>query len=42
MSIVDIITNPNENWRKLKHQKYTTEKSFFSGMDKKRRTVQRE
>ena len=42
MSIVDIITNPNENWRKLKHQKYTTEKSFFSGTDKKRRTVQRE
>ena len=35
-SIVDIITNPNKNWRKLKQQKYTTEKSFFPGTDKKK------
>jgi hypothetical protein len=24
-----IITNPNENWKKLKREKYMTEKSYF-------------
>jgi hypothetical protein len=28
-AIAEIITNPNENWRKLKREKYTTEKSNF-------------
>ncbi len=28
-SIVEIITNPNENWKKLKKEKGMTEKSYF-------------
>jgi hypothetical protein len=28
-SIAEIITNPNENWKKLKKEKYMTEISFF-------------
>jgi hypothetical protein len=28
-SIAEIITNPNENWKKLKRKKYMTEKTYF-------------
>jgi hypothetical protein len=28
-AIAEIITNPNENWKKLKREKYITEKSYF-------------
>ena len=28
-SISEIITNLNENWKKLKREKYMTEKSYF-------------
>ncbi len=28
-AIVEIITNPNKNWKKLKREKYMTEKSYF-------------
>jgi hypothetical protein len=28
-SIAEIITNPNEKWKKLKRKKYITEKSYF-------------
>jgi hypothetical protein len=28
-SIAEIITNPNKNWKKLKREKYMTEKSYF-------------
>jgi hypothetical protein len=28
-AIAEIITNPNKNWKKLKREKYMTEKSYF-------------
>jgi hypothetical protein len=28
-AIIEIITNPNKNWKKLKREKYMTEKSYF-------------
>ena len=28
-AIAEIITNPNENWKKLKKEKYMTEKTYF-------------
>jgi hypothetical protein len=28
-AIMEIITNPNENWKKLKRENYMTEKSYF-------------
>ncbi len=28
-AIVEVITNPNKNWKKLKTEKYMTEKSYF-------------
>jgi hypothetical protein len=28
-AIAEIITNPNENWKKLKREKYIIEKSYF-------------
>ena len=28
-TILEIITNPNENWKKLKREKYMTEKSYL-------------
>ncbi len=28
-AIAEIITNPNENWKKLKREQYVTEKSYF-------------
>ncbi len=28
-AIAEIITNPNENWKKLKREKYMTEKTYF-------------
>jgi hypothetical protein len=28
-AIAEIITNSNENWKKLKREKYITEKSYF-------------
>jgi hypothetical protein len=28
-AIAEIITNPNKNWKKLKWEKYITEKSYF-------------
>ncbi len=28
-AITEIITNPSENWKKLKREKYMTEKSYF-------------
>jgi hypothetical protein len=28
-AIAEIVTNPNKNWKKLKREKYMTEKSYF-------------
>jgi hypothetical protein len=28
-AIAEMNTNPNENWKKLKREKYMTEKSYF-------------
>jgi hypothetical protein len=28
-AIAEIITNPNKNWKKIKREKYMTEKSYF-------------
>jgi hypothetical protein len=28
-AIAEIITNPNENWKNLKREKYITEKSYI-------------
>ncbi len=28
-AIAEIITNPNKDWKKLKREKYMTEKSYF-------------
>jgi hypothetical protein len=28
-AIAEIITNPNKNWKKLKREKYMTEKPYF-------------
>ncbi len=28
-AIAEIITNPNKNWKKIKMEKYMTEKSYF-------------
>jgi hypothetical protein len=38
-AIAEIITNPNKNWKKLKREKYITEKSYFKNNHHKSKTI---